>query len=350
MRIDDVYVQSIGSYLPEPVSIQWAVDEGLYSAEDVLKHGLKSTLVAGDMPPAQMAAAAAHSALDRVGQDPKGVDVLLHAGVFPQGPEGWSLPGYVLRDIGGSGTPIVEIRQGCNGMLVAMDLAVGQLTGVAGYSTALLTTADNFSSPIYDRWQGYSFISGDGASAMLLGTQPGFARVAALVSRTLPELEAMHRGAEPLFPPTFTVNRPIDLGGRASAFARDVMPTIESARKMIQAQTELVQQAAAEAGIAVTDLARVIYTNVVWHVASAFVMNPLGLPMDRSTWEFGSTVGHMGASDHVVGLEHLLLTGKVAPGDHVLMLGGAPGYSISAAVLQILDLPAWTRAGAPCAS
>lgn len=349
MSTRDVYVQSVGSYLPEPVSTAWAVEQGLYSAEDVRKHGLKSTLVAGDLSPAQMAASAARSALERAEQDPKGIDVLLHSGVFPQGPEGWSLPGYVLRDVGGGGAPIVEIRQGCNGMLVSMDLAIGQITGAAEYDTALLTTADNFSSPLFDRWQGYSFISGDGASAMLLGTRPGFARIASVVSRTLPELEAMHRGGEPLFPPTSTTGRPIELGDRAAHFAREVMPTIESARKMIQAQTELVHRGAAVAGIEVADLAKVIYTNVVWHVASQFVMNPLGLPMERSTWEFGSTVGHMGASDHVVGLEHLLLTGQLAPGDHVLMLGGAPGYSIAAAVLEILELPAWARAGAPCA-
>lgn len=341
MRVQDVYIQSVGSYLPEPVSIQWAVEQGLYDAREVELHGLKSALVAGEVSPAEMAAAAARTALDRAGQDPKGVDVLLHSGVFPQGPEGWSLPGYVLRDVGGGTAPIVEIRQGCNGMLVSMDLAIGQLTGAAGHTTALITAADNFDSPLVDRWQGYSFILGDGAGAMLLSSAGGFARVSSLASVTLSQLEAVHRGAEPLFPPTAAAGRRVDLAARAERFAAEVMPTVESAGMMIQAQVALVRQVAAEAGIDVSELARVIYTNVVWHVANQFVMAPLGLPMERSTWEFGSTVGHLGASDHVVAFEHLLLTRQLAPGDKVLMLGGAPGYSIAAAVVEILELPAW---------
>jgi 3-oxoacyl-[acyl-carrier-protein] synthase-3/clorobiocin biosynthesis protein CloN2 len=65
--------------------------------------------------------------------------------------------------------------------------------------------------------------------------------------------------------------------------------------------------------------------------------------MSRSTWEFGRALGHLGPSDQIVSLEHLVSTGELRPGDHFLMLGVGPGVTISAAVLRI-DAPAPWRA------
>jgi 3-oxoacyl-[acyl-carrier-protein] synthase III len=40
-----------------------------------------------------------------------------------------------------------------------------------------------------------------------------------------------------------------------------------------------------------------------------------------------------------VSLHHLLTTGRVGPGDHVLLCGLAPGVTYKAAVLKVLALP-----------
>ena len=69
----------------------------------------------------------------------------------------------------------------------------------------------------------------------------------------------------------------------------------------------------------------------------------LGLPLSRSAWEFGRTIGHCGASDQVLALEHLVITGELRPGDHLLMLGQGPGVVLSGAVVEIVYSPLWAQ-------
>ncbi|XUL94498.1 3-oxoacyl-[acyl-carrier-protein] synthase III C-terminal domain-containing protein (plasmid) [Streptomyces galilaeus] len=71
------------------------------------------------------------------------------------------------------------------------------------------------------------------------------------------------------------------------------------------------------------------------------VLAPLGLPMSRSSWDFGRSVGHVGAADLIISLDHLVRTGELSPGDHVLLLSQGPGWISSSAVVTITDIPAW---------
>ena len=43
-------------------------------------------------------------------------------------------------------------------------------------------------------------------------------------------------------------------------------------------------------------------------------------------------------------LEHLVRGGDLGPGDHLLMFDYGPGVTISAAVVEILESSAWSRA------
>jgi 3-oxoacyl-[acyl-carrier-protein] synthase-3/clorobiocin biosynthesis protein CloN2 len=110
----------------------------------------------------------------------------------------------------------------------------------------------------------------------------------------------------------------------------------------IQQQTIAVaHRAAEEAGIALADVTRVAFMNYSREIVEQRCMAALDLPMERSTWEFGRTLGHLGASDQIVSLDHLVSTGQLGAGDHFLMLGVGPGVTISAAVVKVLDTPPW---------
>jgi 3-oxoacyl-[acyl-carrier-protein] synthase III len=150
----------------------------------------------------------------------------------------------------------------------------------------------------------------------------------------------MQRGPEPLYPPAR--HGVIDLQARHAYFDENVMPAAEAAGRLAGLHTELVKEALADADIAIGDVTRLIYHNMAAFVLDQFYLAPVGLPLELSTWDFGRTVGHMGASDQVVSLEHLLLTSALAPGDHVLLCGGAAGFASCCAVLEILQVPAWT--------
>ncbi|GGS05637.1 hypothetical protein GCM10010269_50670 [Streptomyces humidus] len=335
---DDVYVRSVGSSLPETVSVDRAVEQGLYDPAAVDMCRLTATSVTDDVSPAEMNVSAARTALERAGLESKELDALIHASVFPPGPAGWSIAGYTLRELGGGAAPVTELRTGCSAMLSAMELAVGQLTGALRHRTVLLTGADVF-GPWIDRWGSYSFIGGDGASAAVLGTDGGFARIRSVNSRTIPELEMMQRGDEPLFPSS--AGGRIDEQGRLDHFVDNVMSTVEAASLMAANHADLARTSAAEAGIAVAGLTKVIFHNMSRFVVDQFVMAPLGLPMERSCFDIGAVTGHLGVSDQLVSLERLLLDGLLAPGDHVLLLGGSAGFATVAVVLEILERPVW---------
>ena len=70
-------------------------------------------------------------------------------------------------------------------------------------------------------------------------------------------------------------------------------------------------------------------------------LTPFGIAPDRTCWEWSRTVGHLGAADQYAGLDHLVGTGRAAPGDRCVLISVGAGYSWGAAVLEILERPAW---------
>lgn len=345
MNVAGLYIKSIGVHVPDTVSIESAVEEGRYPAEEVELHELGGAAVAGDTPAPEMALLAARQAFERAGHPPEDVDLLLYASSWHQGPDGWQ-PQYLLqRDLVGGDVLAVEVRQGCNGMFAALELAAGYLSGSEQARHALLVAADNFGTPLIDRWRmGPGYVAGDGASAVLLTTEPSFARLLAVGAGAVPEAEQMHRGAEPLFPPGPTLGRPLDFASRNADFKRQAVSdgTGTAALIRIHQQTlAVVERTLAEADLDLGDITRVAYMNYSREIVEQRCMAALGLAMSRSTWEFGRTIGHLGASDQVVSLDHLLERGLLKPGDRMLLLGVGPGVTVSCAVVEIVEPAPW---------
>ncbi|WP_322767897.1 ketoacyl-ACP synthase III family protein [Frankia sp. Cr1] len=350
MRVPDVSISGIGVFLPETVSVEQAVAMGRYSLTEIDLHELAGAAVCGDLPAPEMALRAAREALERCGQRPDELTLLLYADSWHQGPDGWQPQYYLQRHLVGGNLLAVEVRHGCNGMFSAMELAAGFLrTGPpqAGDrpQAALLVAADNFGTPLMDRWSmGPGYVAGDGASAVVLTTAPGFARLLAVGSAAVPEAEEMHRGGEPLFPPGPTVGRSLDFTARNAAFRNRAIADGTGTAVLLrvhQRTLQLVERTLAEADIGIGDITRVAYMNYSREIVEQRCMAALNLPMSMSTWDFGRTVGHLGASDQIVSLDYLLRTGALVPGDHLLMLGVGPGVTLSCAVIKILSQPPW---------
>jgi 3-oxoacyl-[acyl-carrier-protein] synthase-3 len=299
-----------------------------------LDHEFESILVAAGTPAAEMAVHAAREALNG---NASHVDMHIHAQLFRQGPEGWSPVGYILRELGISDIPGHEVTQGCNGILAAMQVAAGWLAMAPGSATALVTTSLNAGVPYLDRCRsaGSGTVLGDGAAAAVLARDGGIARVDALNSVMFPELEALHRGNAPLLE-TDSGRDSVDMPSRAQAFALEhgwgPLDLLEQVTKM---KVETAQRSLDDAGLKAADLARVIHPNVGPAVIEMSVLQPLKLSLEQSTWDFGRTIGHLGAADYLVSLDHLLRTSQLSPGDHVLLIGGSAGFNVSSAILTI---------------
>ncbi|MEV5704042.1 ketoacyl-ACP synthase III family protein [Actinoallomurus sp. NPDC052274] len=347
METADMYISGVGSYVPATVSVDDAVAAGRYTGEEVELHGLASVAVAGDVPAPEMALRAARSAVARSGRSPTDLDLLLYTSTWHQGPEGWPPQAYVQRHLVGDGVLSTQLKQGCNGMLTAFELAASFLRAAPGRRAALLVAADNYGTPLVDRWRMLpGAVAGDAGSAVVLDTEPGFARLASVCSVSVSQAEEMHRCAEPLFPPGILEGRAVDFAAHNDEFRRRAVVEGDGTRVLVtldERMAEVIDQALAEAGVKPDDVTRVSCMNTSREIADQVCEMRLGVPASRSAWEFGRTIGHCGASDQVLALEHLVRTGGLGPGDHLLMFGFGPGVTISAAVVEVLESPIWAR-------
>ena len=346
MRTEHIYLGGIGVYLPATIGVEHAVAQGWYPAEEAETGQLAGVAVAGDTPAPEMALRAAQEAVKRAGADPDAISLLLYADSWHQGPDGWQPQYYLQRHLVGGDALAVEVRQGCNGMFSALELAAGYLAGQPDRRTALAVAADNFGTPLVNRWRtGPGFIVGDGASAVLLTKEPSFARLLSVRSVAIPELEELHRIGQPLFPPAATVGRDMDLAGRAATFKRwaATQPDVMDAwLKLYRRMLEVIEPTLDEAGITIKDVTRVSFPNSAKDVVEKRWTAALGMTLAQSTWDFGRTIGHISASDQIIALDHLLSHDELGAGDHYLMVGVGPGITLSSAVIRIDRRPPWS--------
>jgi 3-oxoacyl-[acyl-carrier-protein] synthase III len=310
MRLADVHINGIGVHLPPTESAQSIVDRGILPAELVDRMGFTSAGVAGDLPAPEMALRAARDAVKQSGVSPGEVDLLLYADVWHQGPTSWQPQLYLQRHLVGDSTRSVEVRQGCVGLLTGIELAAGALRSVHRAALVVAVTAE-----------------------------PGLVEVLSMCTIAHAEQEERWHGGEALFPPGVTLGKPVDfLGGQQTFAPQSVEDLGAIALAHMQRITECTQQALDEAGVTAADIALVVPNNMPREEGRAY-LGMLGFGLERSTWEHGRALGHMGASDQAVALHHLLRTGRVAPGDHLLVCGLAPGITYKAGVVRVTALP-----------
>jgi 3-oxoacyl-[acyl-carrier-protein] synthase III len=327
------------------------VRNGWYAPERVEPEGWTGAAIAELESAPELAVRAGRCALDRSGLAAEDIAILVHSESYHSGPDLWYPQHYILRHTVGRPIPALALKQGCTAMLQAIELA-GCWLAASDADAALLTGADRVGTPQLDRWNyanghasGRGSIMGDAGTALVLSRRSGIARVLAVRSGSMPDLEELYRGDEPLYPAGATTGTPIRLGARMRAAAdRDPGLVASAPRRLRAARTELAQQTLAEAGVRPADVTRVTHVFAGQRLYLEDLLRPLGIDPERGMLEFGRSVGHLTVNDHVAALDHLLQTGAVHPGDHILMIANGVGVSLACAVLQI-ELPGLPGAG-----
>ncbi|WP_329580367.1 ketoacyl-ACP synthase III family protein [Kitasatospora sp. NBC_01250] len=347
MKVQDIYIDSVGTYVPEIFSSADAVAQGLYDADMYEEAELTGVAISPGVSGPDMAVRAAQQAFERATLTRADIDAVFHASCFYEGPDAWCAQNYVqLKAVGeavGHSVPAFEVRHGCNGMFDAFELAVCYLRASEDRDTALITTGDNMDSPLMDRWRSVPFqLIGDAGAATVLTKRGGFARLRSVGTVLVQELEGLHRGAEPLFPPPPTTRVPLDMATRSAQYFAG-RPYGEFNELSLGGLNTLVARLTEEAGVKLADIARVSYMSVSRDFTEQRLMVPLGLPMEKSSWEYARGVGHLATSDHLAAFDHLVGTGALVPGDLMLMIGLAHGLSIAGAVIEITATPPWLR-------
>jgi 3-oxoacyl-[acyl-carrier-protein] synthase-3 len=342
MRYESLFIAGLGSYLPKAVPVEDAIAAGRYDPEDQDSSGLVSVTVAGpdDSQPG-MAAAAGRVALERSAHRGADVSLLLHAVTAYNGLDGWNAGCYLQQEILGGNGLSFEIRQLSNGAVASIELAAAYLAAGPGNGAALITAADQFAEPAWDRWRtSWGLVYADGASAAVVSRSGGFARVLSAVTVTDPGLEGLHRGRLPFGACPDAGEYPIDFRARALDFSQSFDIAAATGR-ISTGLVRAVTTAATEAGIEVTAADHYIVPSFGRELLRQQCLDVLGIGIERSTWCWGSTVGHMGAADQFASLTYLRAAGRLNPGDRALIIGIGGGFNWTCVVLDIIERPAW---------
>ncbi|MGY1501154.1 ketoacyl-ACP synthase III family protein [Streptomyces sp. QTS52] len=338
MKFDDgLYIASAAGWLPDVVPMADAIRDGLVDAEhsDI---GYESIAVADGVSGPEMAVRAGRIALERAGLEPDEVGLVLHSSCGYQGHDMWPAATYVANNTAGRGVPGFDLQQRCNAAMGSLALAAGYIrTGFA--PAVLLTSGDNFALPYVDRWNvQLNLIFADGGSALVVSGRTGFARVISVTLGADNTLEGWNRGDSPFATaPGREMPLPLRRLGLEHAAKPEAAGSWERYEAALAATTA---RALDEAGVTIEDIARIVVP-LIHRGVSPENYELLGFTEKQSTWDLGRRVGHIGAGDQFLGLEHLVLEGSVGPGDLVLIVAAGEGFSFSAAVVEILDVPTW---------
>jgi 3-oxoacyl-[acyl-carrier-protein] synthase-3 len=336
MKTDRLFAAGVASWFPESVPVDEAVADHRYDPAVRERTLMEGVAVAGpgESAPA-MALEAGRKALAHSGLPPEEVALLLHAAAGYSGLEGWNCASYLQhRLVGGHGLAF-EVRQLSNGAMGSLELAAGYLAAGDGRRAALITAADVFPAPVWDRWTASpGLIFGDGASALVVSRDAGFARVLSVASACDPELEGMQRGDSPLYGYPDPVQYPVNLKSRTLEFAATV-PLKEASARMAAGLHAAADQACADGGMRIRDVDHVVVPNFGRELLQEECLDPLGVDVSRTVWEWGRGVGHAGAADQFAGLARLVESGRARPGQTVLLVGVGGGFNWTCALLRM---------------
>ncbi|MFD0689957.1 ketoacyl-ACP synthase III family protein [Actinomadura fibrosa] len=335
MILRDFYIGGTGVRIPPSVPVSEAVAAGLYPAQDHAETQLKSIAVADEGFPAEMAVEAARDAILASSHDAGDIALTLYSYINNQGLPGWHSGAYVHRFAVGGATPVVEVNQRSNGGLASLEIAAAHLEARGG-PAALLATGDRFGDLVGGRWNyDGGLVPGDGATALVLSRERGFARLLSLVTAFDSSLEEVHRGDAVYVGQSDVEAAPPFRQRKREYLARYGVQ--DTTGRFAAGAGAAITGALDEAGLDTKEIDHWVLPFIGMQELRQYYLGPLDIPVESTLWDWGRTVGHLGAGDQIAGLHWLRTRRRAVPGQTVMLMGVGVGFSWSCAVLRIED-------------
>jgi 3-oxoacyl-[acyl-carrier-protein] synthase III len=320
----------------EPVAE--AVAAGKLDEPTAERLGYRELTVSSDRAAPELAVLAAQKGLAEAGWTGEDVGLVVHSWIYHQGHDFWSPPHFVASGIGaGQATPI-GVQQTSNGSVAALEVAIGRLALDPSVDRCVVTTADCFEPPGFDRWFGDIDVAyGDAGTALLLDRNGGPYRLLSIVSTSASDYEMMYRADDPFSPAPRTLHEQISARRTKLYFrASGGWPKfVAILRRSVQ---HVVRTALAEAGLAPQDprLRFVVMPRISTGALEQFY-GPSVLELElphAELLDLGRGTGHLGAGDTIANLADLHAGDRLAPGEVALLLSAGNGYTWSCVAVQ----------------
>lgn len=282
--------------------------------------------------PAGMAVEAGRAALAAAGTNPEKVQWVLHAGVGPQGSQGWPVHHHIQHGIVGRNGNALELKQNCAGGLTSWLLA-SRLLDDGCFS--ICTGADNWSW--CDRLANSRAVGGepfsDAAYATVISQSGGFAKFLGSGSASYPELADDWRIHD-----TYWENT-----GKDDFHAAYVQATTarsdETVRESYRMFVYAVRAALADARLSAQYVNHFVPQGADNGQPYRALAKLVGLPWSVGLHEHTLDHGYLGVSTQADGLVHLAETGSLHRDSIVLLLAAEYQLGATAIVLRVIHPP-----------
>jgi 3-oxoacyl-[acyl-carrier-protein] synthase III len=328
-----------------------AIAAGRLDPDTAAAKGYLAVPVSEELAAPELAVLAADQALATAGWQASTIDLVVHAWTYYQGHDFWSAPHFVAHRVGAVHAVTVGVQQMCNGGAAAVEVAATRLLADPAVARALVTTADRFAPPAFDRWGGdHGAVYGDGATALLLagpelgpqaGPEAAPLRLLATASSSAPQLERMYRGDDPFGLAPRTVTDRVDTTRTVRQFRGD-RPQLDDL--VTEAMHTVVSRALTEARLDGDDarLRFVAPPRLAHRVVDVSYRAVVAAHTSAALLRLGRDTGHLGAGDAAANLADIHAGGLLTPGEIAILLSVGAGFTWSALVVQAACPPGGT--------
>jgi 3-oxoacyl-[acyl-carrier-protein] synthase III len=334
-------IKAVTTWLPETTeSIKDQIDQGRIEAEVADRLGATELPVSTELAAPEMAVLAGSRAFERAGLEPDAVGVLVHAWIYHQGRDKWSAAHYVADRLGLPPTALpTGIHELCSGGTSGLYFAAVSLLAQPEMPAAMVTTADRFGAPVWDRWQLHTDISyGDGATAALLHRPDGGRdqlRLRSLTHGTACWLEGVDRGNADFTAAPMEGRETLSaVQARREFYAEHGRSSLKEAANDRTATS--LRTALAEADLEPDDpRIRVVVTPRVGPRLVDIMYSDAFPEVLLSKFVYlGGHTGHLGAGDMLANMADVTDQQLIGPGEYAVILGCGSGFTWSTAVVE----------------
>jgi 3-oxoacyl-[acyl-carrier-protein] synthase-3 len=343
MLIDSLYLNGCSVVYPETrISVSEALSEGLVHDFDDTIGNPSVPVFDGGNPVADLAVEALRHTLKSAGTDAPDVGLLLHCAWWHQGYDMWSAAHYVAHQTGALDALPVNVSQGCNAPMAALDLVSRSMLSDRTIKAAAVTASDAMQGPQLDRWNlNYGCVHGDAGTAMLVSreaAQSNSFRIVSIASSAAPELEEMNRSGHPPTPgPGLREGGTLDLKSAKKAYLSQ-FGLEHFTRLASECLTGCVREALDDAGLSGTeDRIRAVAVPRLSEKIFDTVYRPRLSPFfgDRKLLWHGGRTAHLGVADVGANIAELYEEQDLRAGDLVVIVNAGGGYTWSCLLLEL---------------
>ncbi|WP_191496263.1 3-oxoacyl-[acyl-carrier-protein] synthase III C-terminal domain-containing protein [Mycobacterium simulans] len=227
---------------------------------------------------------------------------------------------YLQRILGQKEAIAFELSAASNGGVAGIEV-IGRLLSSDPTSRAGLIAATS-SWPDETSRQTNGTIMGDGAAAAVISTKQGFARLLASARTCQPEIEVLLR-------------KSLAQSGGLDVGLSDIEGASRFAETIVQESSAAIYSALAEAEIKLDDISHFLLPGFPPVVLEQLYLARHGVSIEKTCWSELQKTGHVGPSDQLLGLSHLLNTNQLKSGQLVLMLGVGLGFRFTTLLFEI---------------